>query len=217
MRLMPGMWPRHSQLIEIPMKIKNILIGIAGLLSLSGLVQCTHYTWKEIRLSPEEKQDYEFCFATHQRYYHIRLKDGVQTIDMETWKDGKVHYTDDAAAPGMVKKTRRLPQPDGRLNQLIEKFVQTGQFCYESENDFLRIEGVCVGASWQGGGQAYSWNMIWEEVQERMQKPYNDLNLYLYLSNPQWNTYPEAFPLLPEEAPPHVKPGRPGTPVQGGK
>lgn len=42
------------------MKIKHILIGVAGLLSLAGLAQCTHYTWQEVRLSPEEKQDYEF-------------------------------------------------------------------------------------------------------------------------------------------------------------
>lgn len=188
------------------MKIKNILIVTAGLLSLAGLVQCTHYAWKEVRLSPEEKQDYEFWLSTHQRSYHIRLKDGVQTVDMETWEDGKMHYTNEAAGVKMVKKTRRLPVPDKRLNQLIEKFVQTGQFCYDSENDFLRIKGVCLGAGWKSGNKSHSWNLLWEEVQEKLREPYNELNLYLYLSNPQWNQYPEAFPLLTTEPPPHVSP-----------
>ncbi len=199
------------------MKIKSVLIVTAGLLSLAGLVQCTHYAWKEVRLSPEEKQDYEFWLSTHQRSYHIRLKDGVQTIDMETWADGRVYHHDDPAAPRWVKRTRRLPVPDKRPNRLIEKFVQTGQFCYDRANDFLRIEGVCLGAGWKSGNKNHSWNLLWEAVHEKMRDPYNELNLYLYLSNPQWNQYPEAFPLLSEEAPPHVKPGRPGTPVQGGK
>lgn len=129
---------------------------------------------------------------------------------METWEDGKMYYTNEAAPAKMVKKTRRLPQPDKRLNQLIEKFVQTGRFCYERENDFLRIEGVCLSTGWKSGSKNYSWNLLWEEVQEKLREPYNELNLYLYLSNPQWQQYPESFPLLTTERPPHVSPLPPG-------
>lgn len=191
------------------MKIKNILIVTAGLFSLAGLVQCTHYAWKEIRLSPEEKQDYEFCFSTHLRSYTVRLHNGIQTVTMESWGDGMGHYLGHAGQK-TVKKTRRLPQPNKRLNQLIMNFVQMGSSGCEYESDYPGVKGLCLGIVWKSGTKKYSWNLLWEEVQEKLREPYNELNLYLYLSNPQWNQYPEAFPLLTTEPPPHVSPQSPG-------
>ena len=164
-------------------------------MSTTVCTQCSYYHWEHICLSNIEKQEYEFVFATPTRVYEIQLKDGVQTINMETqWVSNP------------VKKSYRLPQINQKLNELIYQFVQNGQFCYKDKRNFLRIEGICASVAWKSDHNRYSWDLVWPEVQERMKESYNELNLYLFQITPQWHQYPESFPFMSTNIPPHVSP-----------